>query len=1203
MKKIVPKVLISFLSTLIAFSALSVSPLFAGQYGHTYEFQRPKIKHLPNGLQIVEMEGTWQKDAVPGKPILPVKTANIFVPKNEEVVSTHINRSPLKPIKGFYKIQHATRPYPLSHKGTISMNRPDLVVYERDADYPRETHVKKAAQYLCGARIVKVDLMPIVYNPVQGQLRYCEQIVVTIVTKPQKAVIKTMPFRKLFHDTQRIVDSVDNKQEFVSFSQAEGGQEFVTSRQYLVITTQALTTTFQTLTGYRETAAGGGFNTHIATIEDIESNYSGVDRAEKVRNYIIDSYTNYGTEYVVLGGDCDGAPQNQAIPTRGAYAVVGDTTDTYIPSDLYFGCLDGSWNNDGDSLWGESNDGEGGGDIDWYSEVYVGRIPADNSSEALYHINKIIAFETSTTSPYKTLLVGEKLNSDPLTWGGDRMDWVYQYMDAMPKTELYDRDWAGNSWPKSQALTYINSEEHHWINHLGHSSVTYNMKMYNSDVFSMTNNEYLFVYTQGCYSGSIDNRKSAGSYGSDCFGEEITNAYEDNGAFAYIGNSRYGWYNPGSYVQGASNRAHKEFVEAVFTDNHVRIGKVNQISKTGLDFTQGVYRWIAFETNLLGDPVTRINTDCDKTALLVTAMNPGQGFVANKGEPVLVKTTVKNQCYELILNADVTAGFDNGDSALTLYDDGNHDDDNDGDGIYANTWTPQSTQDPTVITISASKSGYTGDSEEVFGQVCVLLDYAIDDTVQFNFEDISASGTDLGLSDDSWAWFSIPFTFSFYGKDYNAISVSSNGTLYFDNSFMTWDNACIPGQNDTNISTFIAPFWDDLNPEGGGAVYYQIKGTAPNRRLIVQWHDVPHWYNMGAVTFQAVLYEGTNKIIVQYQDVDFGDPQYDYGASATVGLQQNIEHGNQYSCNSQAMSDGLAVLFKPLADDAPGDELAVDFGSAYGVWHWNGSAWIKISSLDAEGLQDFAGNLAADFGPSYGLWKYDGAWTKISALDAEIMKDYGPADLAADFGSTYGLWLYDGSWTKISSLDTEILEDFDGGLAADFGFTYGLFKYDGSWTKISALDAELLESFYGDLAADFGPTYGLWKYDGSWTRISSLDAQILDSFDSGLAADFGSTYGLWIYDGTWTKISALDAEDMEGAGQHLFVDFGPVYGLWKYDGATWTKISALDAEGLQTFAGGLAADFGPTYGLWKYDGAWTKISALDAEEMVDVDIY
>jgi hypothetical protein len=356
-------------------------------------------------------------------------------------------------------------------------------------------------------------------------------------------------------------------------------------REYIVITTQGLWPAAQELTAYRQLPSGGGYTTHIEDIADIDVNYTGVDLAEKMRNFITDMYLNpaYDTQYVMLLGDA------HLIPYRGCYAEAGGVDDQNIPSDLYFGCLDGTWNADGDGIWGESND-----NVDWYSEVYVGRIAADNSTEALNQIDKIVAFEAGD-NPNSTLLLGEKLDNYP-TWGGDRMEWVYSFMDSTPATKLYDKNW---TWSKSDLMAEINSDEHHWINHLGHSNEIYNMRLYNSDVASMTNIKYLLVYTQGCNSGAFD-------YG-DCFAEAITNAQSVGGAFAYIGNSRYGWYYRGSledYIQGASNRAHKEFMEAIFDDEITKIGEANQESKTDLDLDSQLYRWIAFETNLFGCPAT-----------------------------------------------------------------------------------------------------------------------------------------------------------------------------------------------------------------------------------------------------------------------------------------------------------------------------------------------------------------------------------------------------------------------------------------------------------------------------------------------------------------------------------------------------------------------------------------------------------------------
>jgi hypothetical protein len=605
------------LSALIFLSVVIVAAgAHAAEYTHAYRFEEPKVITLPNDRQILEMEGTWLKDDLVGAPMLPVKTCRMFIPAGERVVVTEIGYGTLRPMEGAYVIQHATTPRPLSQKGPFAVDPPNPDIYEKNASFPSTIHTTRSPQFLRGAQIVLVDLMPVIYNPVQGQLKYYEELEVRITTEKRERPDWVMPFRNSVRDRNKILRTIENDVDFLKAHPGAAQEEAAgtasmdeepspagDSRQYVVITTGDLMDAFQTLTGYRASAPGGGYTTYMEDVDNIEAAYAGVDLAEKIRNFIKEMYIDHGTQYVVLGGDCDGLPGQQVIPTRGCHAVVGNYTDGNIPSDLYFGCLDGTWNGDGDDVWGESNDGEGGGDIDWESEVYVGRITADNASEATNQINKIIAFET-TEHPNRTLLVGEQLDGDP-TWGGDRMDWVYSYMDATPKTELYDRDWVNHSWPKTQLLSYINSSDHHWVNHLGHSSVTYNMKLSNGDVASMTNSAYLLVYTQGCYSGSMDNRYSGGGYGdTDCFGEAITNTYNDRGAFAYIGNSRYGWYNPGTYVRGASNLAHKEFVEAVFTENITKLGDANQISKTDLYLGSGLYRWIAFETNLLGCPAT-----------------------------------------------------------------------------------------------------------------------------------------------------------------------------------------------------------------------------------------------------------------------------------------------------------------------------------------------------------------------------------------------------------------------------------------------------------------------------------------------------------------------------------------------------------------------------------------------------------------------
>ena len=84
---------------------------------------------------------------------------------------------------------------------------------------------------------------------------------------------------------------------------------------------------------------------------------------------------NWGTRWVLLGGD------TEIIPKRGVYASSGSYVQTSLPTDLYYACLDGPWNDDGDGYWGEYNDGANGGDIDFSAEIYIGRASVSNASE------------------------------------------------------------------------------------------------------------------------------------------------------------------------------------------------------------------------------------------------------------------------------------------------------------------------------------------------------------------------------------------------------------------------------------------------------------------------------------------------------------------------------------------------------------------------------------------------------------------------------------------------------------------------------------------------------------------------------------------------------------------------------------------------------------------------------------------------------
>ena len=111
----------------------------------------------------------------------------------------------------------------------------------------------------------------------------------------------------------------------------------------------------------------------------------------------------------------------------------------------------------------------------------------------------------------------------------------------------------------------------------------------------------------------------------------------------------------------------------------------------------------------------------------------------------------------------------------------------------------------------------------------------------------------------------IGFPFCFYGNTYTNFYISDNGFISFSNN----GQGCCSGQalpNTANPDNLIALAWEDLNPtaaitsSSAPRIGYGVVGTAPNRVLIVTYHEVDHWPSGNKVTGQIKLFEGTNRI-------------------------------------------------------------------------------------------------------------------------------------------------------------------------------------------------------------------------------------------------------------------------------------------------------------------------------------------------------
>lgn len=186
-----------------------------------------------------------------------------------------------------------------------------------------------------------------------------------------------------------------------------------------------------------------------------------------------------------------------------------------------------------------------------------------------------------------------------------------------------------------------------------------------------------------------------------------------------------------------------------------------------------------------------------------------------------------------------------------------------------------------------------------------------DGRITFAWRDATGGVALPGGDDVALGPFPIGFSFHFFGRDYNEFYINSNGQVLFGAGSSRYSNVCIPNPNEPN--NFIAAFWDDLIIPTTGGLYYQTMGEAPHRYLVVQWHQVRRIGSQDLLTFQVVLFEGQDDILLQYLTMPGTSGS---GSGATVGI-ENAEGGDglQYLCDgapaANAIHDNLAVRLTP----------------------------------------------------------------------------------------------------------------------------------------------------------------------------------------------------------------------------------------------------------------------------------------------------
>lgn len=574
------------------------------------EFRQPVIT-MTGEYSVISFEGT-RLLGEPGKATLPFYPVKLLLPPGEIAATISIKfEKPIK-IQGEFLLLPRQYPRPLSDTMKTAWYMDDNF-YRSSGIYPSSLKYKVETQFYSGFGIALSAFTPVRYNPAVKEVSYFQRVIVTITTAPDPDANEHQRNYSPSESKKGILSDIIQNTDMIT--QYNSGREWRTNEyDYLIITQNQFAPEFDTLASFYKPR---GIQTKITTTEYISSNITGADLQEKIRNYIISENDQFGIEYVLIGGDAE------IVPYRGFYCSVQsdhEYTDNNIPADLYYSALDGNWNTDGDGLWAEP------GEDDLYPEVGIGRMTFSDTAELHNMLHKTMLYQSDPVEGEltKPLLAGEYLYSPPPTWGSDYMKLLVGYRtdngyttqgipNTHPRDTLYDR-YAG--WTEEILRNHINSGRP-WLHHCGHANYTYAMKMNNDDItnanFSQANgvnHNYTIVYTHGCMCGGFD--------AADCIAERMVGI--DNFAVAFIGNSRYGWFNQGT-TDGPSEHLHREFMDALYSDSLYHIGMAHLKSKmetapyvvidTGGagEFEPGATRWCFYDNNVLGDPMMAVWTN------------------------------------------------------------------------------------------------------------------------------------------------------------------------------------------------------------------------------------------------------------------------------------------------------------------------------------------------------------------------------------------------------------------------------------------------------------------------------------------------------------------------------------------------------------------------------------------------------------------
>jgi hypothetical protein len=339
---------------------------------YTLRFSEKDISfQMMDGFTAIALQDCAYLDDL-GKPQLPVKNVRVALPADMKVTSLHILDEQLQIIEGAYTVYPAQKPLPLGTPFDEFMQL-DPQTYASDQPYPQAPVEYIGQCDLAGQTMADVSIYPITYVPAESKLMLVSSVTFSLRGTSGYVCGDYLPDKISDTDRamyQQMVKHMVINPENVDLRTTTGPRPLglgAGNYTYVIITKDSWASAFQPLADWKTQK---GVPATIVNTSWIYNNggYSG-SNVEKIRSFVQDAHSTWGTTYVLLGGDTD------VVPCKNT--TFSSVDPDPVPNDSYYADFDS----------------------DYVCEVNVGRASVNGTGNGTGRIGtfitKVLTYETN----------------------------------------------------------------------------------------------------------------------------------------------------------------------------------------------------------------------------------------------------------------------------------------------------------------------------------------------------------------------------------------------------------------------------------------------------------------------------------------------------------------------------------------------------------------------------------------------------------------------------------------------------------------------------------------------------------------------------------------------------------------------------------------------------------------------------------------